>query len=122
MTPILHLVPAAEYHRQPPDEPFRAASLAAEGFIHCTREREVLLHVANRFYRAQPGEFLVLVIDAEKVTAPVKLETPAPSPDDTDTDPLAQHLFPHIYGPLNREAIVEVHPVRRAADGTFVEV
>ncbi|MEA2585813.1 MAG: hypothetical protein QOF33_3898, partial [Thermomicrobiales bacterium] len=30
--------------------------------------------------------------------------------------------YPHIYGPLNVDAVVEVRPVRRDADGTFVAI
>ncbi|MDW8325666.1 MAG: DUF952 domain-containing protein [Anaerolineales bacterium] len=117
MTTILHLICAEDYHALAKDEPLRPASLASEGFIHCTAEPEVLLQVANSFYRELPGDYLVLVIDPAKVTAPVKYEAPAPP-----VGPLAQHLFPHIYGPLNRDAIIAVRPARRAADGTFLAV
>jgi uncharacterized protein (DUF952 family) len=117
---ILHLTPAAVYNALAEGEPLRPASLAAEGFIHCTVETVVLLDIANRFYRDAPGDFLVLVIDREQVAAPVKFEAPIPPP--LPEDPIAGHLFPHIYGPLNRDAIVAVRPARRRPDGTFVEV
>ena len=29
-------------------------------------------------------------------------------------------IYPHIYGPLNRDAIVTVLPILREADGSFV--
>jgi uncharacterized protein (DUF952 family) len=31
-------------------------------------------------------------------------------------------LFPHIYGPLNAEAVVAVRLAQRAADGTFISL
>lgn len=114
---ILHLIRAEDYHALAADEPWRTESLDTEGFIHCTAEPEVLLQVANTLYQQEPGDFLVLVIDPAQLTAPVKYEAPAHS-----ADPLAQHRFPHIYGPLNRDAIVAVRPARRAADGTFLTV
>jgi uncharacterized protein (DUF952 family) len=114
---ILHLIRAEDYHALAEGEPWRPESLATEGFIHCTAEPEVLLRVANNFYRQFPGDFLVLVIDPAQVAAPVKYEAPA-----HPSDALAQHRFPHIYGPLNREAIVAVRPARRAADGAFLDV
>lgn len=120
MAYILHLTPAAEFQALAPGEPLRPASLAAEGFIHCTTEAAVLLDIANRFYAGQPGDFLVLVIDPERVTAPVKFEAPVPAP--APGDPLAGHRFPHLYGPLNRDAIVAVRPARRQPDGRFSEV
>lgn len=117
MTTILHLIRAEDYHALAEGEPWRPESLAAEGFIHCTTEPEVLLRVANHIYRQTPGDYLVLVIDPAKVTAPVKYEAPA-----QPAGSLAQHLFPHIYGPLNRDAIVAVRPARRTADGAFLAV
>lgn len=117
MTTILHLIRAEDYNALAEGEPWQPESLATEGFIHCTAEPEVLLQVANSFYRQTSGDYLVLVIDPAKVTAPVKYEAPA-----QPAGPLANHLFPHIYGPLNREAIIAVRPTRRAADGTFLAV
>ena len=111
---IHHLVPAAEYRA---GETFQPRSIADEGFIHCTSEPEVLLHIANLFYRATPGEFLVLVINPARVTAEVRNEPPVPPPAD---GPLVGRLFPHIYGPLNPEAVVEVRTARRSADGAFL--
>lgn len=118
---ILHLVPAAYFHSLPAAEPYLPAEFAADGFIHCTREPEVLLEVANRFYRHAPGDMLVLVIDTEKVAAEVKWEPPT-HPDGTPTQPGNERLFPHIYGPLNRGAIIEMHPAARAPDGAFLSV
>ena len=112
MSLIYHLVPAEYLHGLPTSEAYLPREFAQDGFIHCTKEPEVLLRVANQFYREVPGEMLVLVIDESKVTAQVKYEPSAPE----------AHLFPHIYGPLNREAIVEIHSARRALDGTFVAV
>ena len=65
--------------------------------------------VANRHFKNVPGDFLMLVIDAQRLTAPLKYEA---------LDSAMPHPFPHIYGPLNRDAIVEVVKMIRAADGT----
>lgn len=117
---ILHLTPAEDFQGLAEGEPLRPASLAAEGFVHCTATADVLLYVANAFYREAPGEFLVLVIDPDRLAAPLKHEPPAPPPP--AGHPLAGRLFPHIYGPLNRDAIVAVRAARRAPDGTFLAV
>ncbi len=62
----------------------------------------------------------VLAIDPERVTSEVRYEAPAPpAPPDS---PLAGVMFPHIYGPLNRDAIVEVRSAMRSADGTFLTI
>ncbi|MBI3243770.1 MAG: DUF952 domain-containing protein [Chloroflexi bacterium] len=117
---ILHLVPADYFHSFPASEPYFPEAFTADGFIHCTKEPEVMLKIANRFYKDLPGELLVLVIDADKVAAEVKWEAPA-HPDGSAAS-AGEPLFPHIYGPLNRNAIVEIHPAVRAKDGTFLAV
>jgi uncharacterized protein (DUF952 family) len=111
MQKIYHLAPAERWRAWPAGEPYLPAEYAADGFIHCTAGDELMLEVANRFYRAAPGEFVLLVIDTARLTAPLKWER--------STDGLAP-LFPHIYGSIDRAAVVEVRAVRRAPDGEFV--
>lgn len=115
---ILHLVSKAEFDAALPDQPFVAANYPKDGFIHCTAEWDVMQQVANSYYHAQPGEFLVLEIDADRVTSPVRFEPPIPPHPPGHA--LAGHLFPHIYGPINRDAIVAIRTAARAADGLFV--
>jgi glutathione S-transferase len=82
-------------------------SLAEEGFIHCSHRHQVE-EVANAFYRGH-RRLLLLVIDPSKVTAEIRDE---PAGEGTER-------FPHIYGPLNRDAVVEVRSVRAGDDGRF---
>ncbi len=112
-----HLAPASEYRALPVGAAYLPARFDDEGFIHCTFELDVLLTIANQFYRQTPGEFLVLVIDPARLTSDLKYELPSPAPDG---GPLAGRLFPHIYGPLNAEAVVGVRQAVRAEDGTFL--
>jgi len=81
----------------------------ADGFIHCTEGAENLIDTANRYYRDDRRAFVALIIDPSKVRAEVRYEDPA-------------RIYPHIYGAVNRDAIVRVARVRREADGTFVGV
>lgn len=46
----------------------------ADGFIHLTKEPQLLLGVANHFYTTVPGTFLVLAIDSTKLSSKVGLE------------------------------------------------
>ena len=85
-------------------------SLAAEGFIHASEDEEQAIEVANRVY-ADADKLVALVIDESKVTAEIKREA-APN----------GKRYPHIYGPLNREAVVEVVNVRRNGVGRFVSL
>lgn len=89
-------------------------SLSAEGFIHCSKPAQVIL-VANSFYAGQHG-LVLLVIDPARLTAGLKWEPPA------ELAPVHAHageLFPHIYGPLNLEAVGKVIPFEPGPDGTF---
>ena len=105
---IYHLVSKNYWDAQPMDRPYLPADYEREGFIHCTRGEQQLVVVANRYYRNDPGEWLVLVVDERAVTSEIKYEAGAD-----------KVLYPHIYGALNRDAIRDVRHMPRAADGTF---
>jgi uncharacterized protein (DUF952 family) len=93
-THIFHLVSREEWD---PDLPrYAPDSLEAEGFVHCSTE-EQLARVANAVF-PDHRDLLVLEIDPTQVTAEVVWE------DLYDLD----ENFPHIYGPVEREAIVSV--------------
>jgi uncharacterized protein (DUF952 family) len=70
-------------------------SLSEEGFIHCSTV-EQLEATANRIFRGS-GELLLLVVDAALLTSPLKWERATDIADE----------FPHIYGPLNVDAVVD---------------
>jgi uncharacterized protein (DUF952 family) len=105
---IYHLVPIDYWEAQPADRPYVPAGFEQEGFIHCTRGAEQITMVANRYYLSDPREWLVLVLDEQAVTSEIRYE---PGRDGV--------LYPHIYGPLNRDAIREVRNMPRNRDGTF---
>ena len=113
MARIYHLAPADRWRACPTGEPYLPAEYKADGFVHCTAGDDRMLQVANRFYRGTLGDWVLLVIDPARLTAPLRWERPAP---DDDLAP----LFPHLYGPIDAAAVVEVRPVQRSADGTFV--
>ena len=111
-TIIFHMAPAERWTTWPDHEPYVPAEFTADGFVHCTAGEALMARVANTLYRDTPGDFVLLVIDVDALTAPVRWEAPAGA----DLAP----LFPHIYGPINREAIIEVRRIQRAADGVFL--
>ncbi|MBP9676708.1 MAG: DUF952 domain-containing protein [Anaerolineaceae bacterium] len=79
-----------------------------DGFIHCSLENQVI-KVANAFYRNANG--LVLIkIDDSKLVSPVIMENLEGN----------EELFPHLYGPLTLEAVIEVAPLCLNALGFFV--
>ena len=106
-TVTYHLVAERYYQGCDPAEPYVPEAFDADGFIHCTDGIENVIATANRYYRDDARPFVVLVINVDKVTALVRYEDP-------------ERIFPHIYGPLNRDAIASALPVKRDPDGTFL--
>ncbi len=122
--PIYHLTPAGYYNTQPQDQPYRPETFAQEGFIHCTAGTEMLVEVANAFFDTLLESLLALEIDPQRLTAPLQFESPIPptgqAPADEETfAPDPDLLFPHIYGPLNREAIVDCFVLQRGQSGRW---
>lgn len=105
MRAIYHLVLRSAWEANA-DQPYRADSLATEGFIHCSFADQVA-RSANRFY-ADAEDLLILHIDAERLSSPLREEASGTG-----------EVFPHIYGPLNRDAVIKGEPLTRGADGKW---
>ena len=92
----------------------------SDGFIHATAEPKFLLMVGNNFYKTVLGDWICLKIDVSKLTSPLVYEPAAPvgniAPMKHDAN---EPLFPHIYGSLNTDAVVDEFNIIRSLDGTF---
>ena len=88
----------------------KGRTLDEVGFIHCCARASQVDQVAGAFY-AGDGDLVVLIIDEAKLRSEVRSEA-VPGFD----TPL-----PHIYGPLNRDAVVAIVPLdtfrKQAAPG-----
>jgi uncharacterized protein (DUF952 family) len=113
-TTILHLVSNDAWLASVKQGVYHADSLSKEGFIHCSKLSQIV-GVANTFYHGQHG-LVLLVIDPSKLKPELKWEPPAePEPNHAHEG----ELFPHVYGPLNLDAVVKVLPFEPGADGSF---
>ena len=95
---------------------YSAPSLMSEGFIHCSTRTQVL-PVAEKFYKGQTG-LMLLVIDSTRLSSGLKWEAPfdgVPLPGAS-----ASETFPHIYGPINLDAVVQVLDLESTAGGKVV--
>lgn len=117
MTPdtfILHLASYDAWLAATKKGAYRADSLSTEGFIHCSNPSQIV-DVADTFYHGQHG-LVLLVIDPSMLKPELKWEPPAePEP----THAREGDLFPHIYGPLNLDAVVKILEFEPGADGFF---
>ena len=109
---IYHIAMRADWERARADGEYTRSSvdktLAEEGFIHASQAPQVA-GTANRFYRDVPGDLVLLVIDPALLRAEIRYEDV----------PGAELPFPHVYGPLNVDAVIEVRPFTAGPDGTF---
>ncbi|MEU5214973.1 DUF952 domain-containing protein [Streptomyces sp. NPDC020807] len=113
---ILHVVTAAEWNAHP-DRPYAPASLAEEGFVHCSPDEATTLAVVNAFYRKAERPLLALVLDEERLTARLEFEAAAPTPPPGVADDV---LFPHLFGPVDRDAVARVTEVVWDGEGRAV--
>lgn len=116
MTHVLHLT---ELERWTSEGDIEAESLRTQGFVHASPDASALLAVADALYTEATDPMVVLVIDTESVGADVRWEAADPAPPPGVEPGL---LFPHIYGPVPRAAVVEVRYLRRDPWGRHTAV
>jgi uncharacterized protein (DUF952 family) len=108
--PTFHLSPLAAWDVAVTgfldDRPYAAASLADEGFIHCTDGVEALGATFDRYYASDARPFVALTIDLDALDVPWRYDVVG-SP------------YPHIYGAVRPGAILAVRTVERAGNGRF---
>jgi uncharacterized protein (DUF952 family) len=80
-------------------------SLGSEGFIHCSTRSQVI-STANRYFQGQSG-LVLLEIDPDLAAAEIRFEA------------AEGEVFPHLYGPLNLDAVVDVSRFQPDAEGDF---
>ena len=112
---IYHITSLAAWTEARQRGDYRADSLATEGFIHCSTNEQVI-PVTEKYYKGQEG-LLVLVIEPERLTSDLKWEPPAEGAPPPGVPKDA--LFPHIYGPINLEAVVRVLDLQSQPDGKY---
>jgi uncharacterized protein (DUF952 family) len=109
---ILHITHRNEWEASVSSGYYAPDSLDAEGFIHCSTFEQTV-ETANRYF-ANQQDLVLVCIDTAKTDAKVKYEGPAGV-----QDPRTELLFPHIYGPLNLSAVVQVAEFVPNEDGEF---
>ncbi len=115
MSTILHILNQKDWQAAQAAGKYRPPSLINEGFIHFSTNAQAVA-VANSFYKGQT-DLLLLKVDVEKLTAPLKWEPPVGLP--APSGHTAQELFPHLYGALNLNAVIDVINFPLNANGIF---
>lgn len=102
-----HLAPLEVWNHQKVAGTYVPEAYEQDGFIHATNGLETLLWVANQFYTSDTRPHTVLVLDAARLTSPMRYDDP-------------NEEFPHIYGPLNADAVIGELSVERGENGGFL--
>lgn len=103
---IYHITSNAAWRAARAAGSYAADSLATEGFIHFST-RDQALRVANALFQGR-RDLVLLAVDPARLSAEVRYEESLPG----------EH-FPHLYGPLNLDAVVAVYPFPPRPDGSF---
>ena len=96
MPVIYHVTTAGDWDAARQTGFYEHPSLTAEGFIHCSQENQVA-GVLERYFEGQTN-LVKLVIDTDRLTSRFVF----------DWSPSTQDTFPHIYGPINLDAVTEI--------------
>ena len=98
-TVIYHITTKEEWTTAITNGFYEASSLATEGFIHCSTEQQV--EVVLQRYFAGKTHLVKLTIDTAKLNAKLQY----------DFSPSINEAFPHIYGTINLDAVMDVSPL-----------
>ena len=98
---LLHIAERSDWERAHDTGAYRPGSLDTDGFIHLSRPDQVVW-VADSFYRDRT-DLVLLVVDPGRLTAALKVEDG----------------FPHLYGPLETDAVTRILEFQPKVDGTF---
>jgi uncharacterized protein (DUF952 family) len=85
---------------------YEGDTLASQGFIHCSTLDQVI-EVGNYLYKGKMS-LVLLVINEKDVRQKIQYE-----------DAGNGKLYPHIYGPLNIDAVTDVVDFIPQTDGSF---
>ena len=96
MSYIVHVLPRTDWQTFKEQEEYRPDSLNEQGFVHCSKLGQIA--VVADYNHADDDELVLLLLNESQIETPVRYET-----DGED----GKSAFPHVYGPLALDAVVE---------------
>jgi uncharacterized protein (DUF952 family) len=106
---IYHIANANQWAKSLEAGAYEGDTLKTEGFIHFSFDHQVLA-TANRHYHGVRG-LVLLKVNTSKLSPELKYELA----------PIGE-TFPHLYGPLNLDAVEKVFDFSPDAAGNFVKL
>ena len=103
---ILHITTFSHWSQFEGRSCYESSTFNTDGFIHnCTKDQ--LLGVIGRHF-ASHRVLMLLVIDTSQLINPLRMEESYPG-----------DWYPHIYGCLNKDAILNIIPMEADSFGSF---
>jgi len=107
---IFHITEQATWEAAKCALSYDGDTLSSDGFIHCCF-LEQIDNVLENWFKGK-RDLVILEINPEKLNSPVKYENIEGG----------QEMFPHIYGPINIDAVVNEKPIKKGKnDETNIE-
>lgn len=104
---LFHITTKKDWEKYKVNRNYEPESLEEQGFIPCSNGSQ-LEDTANRLF-SDKDKILLLVIDVSTLGENVKYE------EDEETG----EKFPHLYGPLNANAVIDEIEIGAEDDGQF---
>jgi uncharacterized protein (DUF952 family) len=95
---IFHVAPELDWKLQSSAPSYVPSAFETEGFVHCCTKSQVA-GVLERYYCGQTG-LLLLHLDESKLAHRLIYE-----------EATNNELFPHVYGAINRAAVVSIEKI-----------
>ena len=107
MATIFHIAPKEKWTKSRSRGQYSEDSLQSEGFIHCSTDEQVAA-TANKHFKGQ-SDLVLLSINASDIISVIVYESSGDNGEE----------YPHIFGPINHDAVKEVIDFPVSGDGTF---
>lgn len=104
---IYHITEQSTWDQAILDGIYLPTNFMREGFIHCST-RDQVLATAERYY-ANEGNLVLLQIDVSRLQSGMVEENLSGGTEN----------FPHIYGPINLDAVLSVAKLAKGVDGKY---
>ena len=104
---ILHITTRHEWEAALKQGSYKPEMFDVEDFIHCSTTEQVV-DTANKFFKDE-ADLVLLCINSKKVKGEIVYENLVGG----------EKQYPHIYAPLNTDAVERVIDFHPAADGHF---
>ncbi len=102
---IFHIAKTEDWLNANKQGMYRTSTLEMEGFIHCSTINQVI-RVADFLFKGQ-NNLILLEINEELINSDIKYEGET------------EEMFPHIYGPINLNAVINTHEFKPQTNGLF---